>query len=180
MTGMHAKKYASALFEIAVEENSLDEIFCEVKQLRTIFSDNSDYLRVLSAPTLSFSEKEKSIDEVFKGKLSETMYNTIMVLIENSRITSFNYIADEFIRLYNEKNGIVEITVITAKPLKPELKQKLKHKLVSISSKEIILNEKIDKNILGGIMLSYNNTQIDASIKSKLDAMRSKINSIIA
>lgn len=180
MAVMLEKKYASALFEIAVEDNTIDDICSEVKTLKTIFSDNMDYLKALSVPTLSFSEKVSSFDEVFKGKLSETIYNTMMVLIDKNRISLFENIADEFIRLYNEKKGIVEITVITAKPLKDALKKKLVAKLTSISSKKITLIEKVDASILGGIMLSYNNTEIDASIKSKLDAMRSQINSIIA
>lgn len=180
MTGMLEKKYALALFELATEENSLDAICEEIKSLKQIFEANTEYLKALAVPTLNFDEKAKSFDEVFKGKLSDTVYNFMMVLIDKNRIKSYSYIADEFVRQYNEKYGIVEITAITAKPLSDGLKVKLIEKLEKVSSKKITLIEKVDSTILGGIMLSYNNTQIDASVSSKLDAMRSKINSIIA
>ena len=180
MTGMLEKKYALALFELATEENSLEAICDEVKLLKQILDENSEYIKALSVPTLNFLEKAKSFDEVFKGKLLDTVYNFMMVLIEKNRIKSYSFIADEFVRLYNDKFGIVEITAITAKPLSDELKTKLIEKLEKVSSKRITLIEKVDSTILGGIMLSYNNTQIDASISTKLDAMRSKINSIIA
>ena len=61
----------------------------------------------------------------------------------------------------------------------PALREKLINKLSSVSGKSIILHEKQDKTILGGIVLRYGNTEIDSSVKSKLDKIRSQIDSAI-
>ncbi len=174
------KTYADALFQLAVEGNSLDEIYRELNQISDIFIDNYDYLKVLCVPTVNAKDKLESLSKVFEGKISVLIYNFLGVLIDKNRISLINKINSEFIDMYNDKNGILEVIATTIKPLNPTIKEKLIKKLELISSKKITLVEKIDPSILGGIVLSYKNTQIDASVKSRIDNMRAQIDSIIA
>lgn len=180
MTGLLEKTYSKALFELAVEENVLDEIFNELKMLAQIFYENDELEKCLSVPTITGEEKSSIISNIFSGKVSDLTYNFLNVLVEKGRIVYIQKIYNQFRNMYNEKNGILEVTAITTKPLSDELKKKLIQKLESISLKKINLIENVDEAILGGIVLSYGNTQLDASIKSKIDSMRSQINSIIA
>lgn len=174
------KTYADALFQLAVEDNYLDEVYRELNQISDIFIDNYDYLKVLCVPTVNAKDKLESLSKVFEGKISVLIYNFLGVLIDKNRISLINKINSEFIDMYNDKNGILEVIATTIKPLNPTIKEKLIKKLELISSKKINLVEKIDPSILGGIVLSYKNTQIDASVKSRIDNMRAQIDSIIA
>lgn len=180
MDGSLEKTYSAALFQLAVEENSLGRIYEELIFLSEVFQNNPELIKGLSSPALSAEEKQGVISEIFEGKLSLMSYNFLSVLIEKGRIAYIDKIAAEFKQMYYDKNGILEITVTTALPLSEELRIKLKEKLEKISSKKIILKEKLDTSILGGIILDYGNTKLDVSVKSKIDAMRSQINSIIA
>ncbi len=174
------KTYADALFQLAVEDNSLDETYKELNQITDIFKDNADYLKVLCVPTVNAKDKLESLSKVFEGKISVFLYNFLGVLIDKNRISLIHKINSEFTDMYNDKNGILEVIVTTINPLNLTIKEKLIKKLELISSKSIILIEIIDPSILGGIVLSYKNTQIDASVKSKLDNIRAQIDSIIA
>lgn len=180
MTVLLEKTYSEALFQLAVEENCLNETYKELITISDIFKDNPDFLKVLSVPTVNVQDKFNLLSKVLESKISVLVYNFLMVLIDKNRISLIHKISDEFIDMYNDKNGILEVSVTTIKPMNATIKEKLIQKLESISSKKITLVEKIDSSILGGIVLSYKNTQIDASVKSKLDSMRAQIDSIIA
>lgn len=180
MTVLLEKTYADALFQLSVEENAVEETYQELMFISQIFSENTDYIKMLSLPTVNVQDKFKSLSEVFSGRISTLVYNFLMILVDKNRISLIYKIADAFKNTYYEKNGILEVIATTSKPLNSTLKEKLINKLEAISSKKIILIEKVDSSILGGIVLSYKNTQIDASVKSRIDNMRAQIDSIIA
>lgn len=180
MAGKLEKVYADALFELANEENNLDTVYNELNAVCEILNANSDFVKLLGIPTVSNEEKKKLISNCFEKKLSDTVFNFLNVLCDNGRMKYYSSIIDEFKTLYNDKNGILEVEVITTVKLSENLKTKLLEKLSKNSGKKISLVEKIDPSIMGGIVLKYNNTQIDASVKARLDNMRQQIDSIIA
>ncbi len=180
MAGKLEKVYADALFELAVEDNTLDTVADEMEAVSGIMNENMDFVKLLSAPTVPDKDKKSMISKAFEGRISETVFNFMNVLCDNGRIKYFTAIAQQFKDMYNEKNGILEVIVTTTMPLSDNLREKLILKLEKISSKRIQLVEKIDTSIMGGIVLNYNNTQIDASVKKRLDTMRQQIDSIIA
>ena len=81
--------------------------------------------------------------------------------------------------MYYDKKNILEVTATTVQPLSEKLREKLVQKLEGASGKSIILHEKQDKSILGGIVLRYGNTQIDSSVRTKLDKIKAQIDSAI-
>lgn len=180
MAGKLEKVYADALFELALEEDILDTVAAEIDAVSKIISENTDFVKLMSAPTVPEKDKKAIISNAFEGKISETVFNFMNVLCDNGRFKYFCSVATEFKEMYNEKNGILEVCATTTMPLSKNLREKLILKLEKISGKKIQLVEKIDASIMGGIVLNYNNTQIDASIKKRLDSMRQQIDSIIA
>lgn len=180
MAGKLEKVYADALFELAQEENALDGIYEEICEISNIFSMNEDFVKLFAVPTIPNTDKKNIISSCFEGKVCATVFNFLNVLCDKNRMKYFSSIAEEFKRLYNDANNILEVTAVTTQKLSDALRQKLVEKLEKNSGKKIILVEKIDKDIMGGIVLKYNNTQIDASVKSRLDNMRQQIDSIIA
>lgn len=180
MSALIEKIYSNALFEITQEAGSSDNTLNELSSLGNVFSQNSDLIKLLSAPTLNALEKQKIVSDIFKDKISDTTFNFINVIVEKNRISYIDKIIESYKQLYNDYNGILEITAITSTQMSDTLKKRLVDKLESVSSKKITLVEKVDKDILGGIVLNYGNTQIDGSLKSKLDNLRYQIDATIA
>lgn len=180
MTGTIEKVYSRALFELGIENNSLDELYSELMGISDIIYNNPDLIKFLSAPVINQEEKLLLIKRIFEGKVSEHILSFLCVLTDKNRVRYLTRIAEDFKNSYNEHNGIIEVTVTTALPLKPELKEKLVKKLEEVSEKRISIVEKVDKDILGGMILSYGNTQMDSSVKSRLDNVHLKMKSIIA
>ena len=171
MTGDIGKVYSQALFEIALESGCLDEINSEMGQCRTVFEENPELIKLLASPVITFGEKAEV--KIF-GK-DGIIRDFICVVTQKGRISYFSEIAEEFTGKYNEHNNIVKMTAITSVALKSEQREKLIGKLEEKSGKKVILSEKIDPSILGGIIVEYDNSRIDNSVKGKLEAVAKQL-----
>ena len=173
--------YSTALFELCEEQDILESTYDELEQVTKIVFDGSlsEFVELLSSPLISFEQKQKVLTDVFGGKVGDTLLDFLCVLTQKGRFRSLPAITDTFRQMYYEKKNILEVTAITVQPLSEKLRKKLTDKLQSVSGKSIILHEKQDKSILGGIVLRYANTEIDSSVRTKLDSIKAQIDSII-
>ncbi len=180
MKGSLEGNYAEALFELCRERNNLDEVHSEMLWLSDVVEKNDELIRFLYAPTVEQEDKKSVLKNVFENELSKTSFDFLCVVADKRRIKYLSKIIKSFNDLYNEEKNILEVTAITTVPLSDTLREKLIAKLESVSNKTIVLSEKIDTSIIGGIVLEYSNTQIQGSIKHRLDELRARINSVIA
>ena len=174
------KVYADALFELSVEQNTLEDTYEELKALKKIFDDNEELVLLLSSPSMGEGDKHSVIENIFKGRVSETTFNFLNVLADHGRVRFFDKIVEVFHGLYNDSKGIMEVEVVTTEPLNDTLKGKLKAKLEAQSGKSVIINSTIDKSIIGGIIVRYSDSEIDGSLKKRLNELRKSIDSYIA
>lgn len=165
--------YAQALYDLAKEEGLGKKILEEMKVLREVFSQNPDYLRLLSTPNLSKDERISILDEGFKGKIEPYVLNFLKILTEKGYVRKFSDCCDAYRELYNEDNGILPVKAVTAVPMTEAQKAKLTEKLVKITGKTIELNNVIDEKCLGGVRLDYDGKRVDDTVQHRLDAVRS-------
>ena len=165
--------YAQALYDLAKEEGLGKKILEEMKVLREVFSQNPDYLRLLSTPNLSKDERISILDEGFKGKIEPYLLNFLKILTEKGYVRKFSDCCDAYRELYNEDNGILPVRAVTAVPMTEAQKAKLTEKLVKITGKTIELNNVIDEKCLGGVRLDYDGKRVDDTVQHRLDAVRS-------
>ncbi len=171
-----AVTYAHSLFALAEEENKEKEIFDELTELLLIFRENPEYTVLLDSPTVNVSERCNLIDEAFSA-CGEYVKNFLKILCEKKYIHIFPDCVREYEKQYNKKLGIEKVTAITAIPLSKELTEKLISKLEKDTGKKIALELKVDKSILGGIILRTENSQTDASVRARLEGIRSELSS---
>lgn len=173
MTGDVGKLYAQALFELSLETDKTDEVYSDINQCREIFDQNPELAALLDSPVILREEKQTVLDKIFG---TEGMVRDFICLVtDKNRITYFGKITDTFNNFYNEHKNIAEMTVITSVPLKPETKMKLLKKLERQSGKTVKLKEEVDPSIIGGIILRIGNSQIDNSVKGKIEAIASQL-----
>lgn len=169
------ERYAQALFDAAIEENCLDEVESQLMELDSILSSAPDYIKTLSAPVVDNEKKHEMLSKLAECGMHPFLKNVMFILADNGRFFEFHGMCEAFLRLFDKHNNRMRVKAITAFALSPELEEKLKAKLSSICKKEIILQNVIDPSILGGITLQYDNTEVDASVKSSLGAMKRRI-----
>lgn len=172
--------YATALFETAQlsKVENAQTVSEELVALKEIFIDNSEYVKLLSSPACSREQKTKLLDDAFSGKLCDYTLNFLKLLVDNGRFASILSIIDEYVRIYDANNGVMQITAVTAVELQADLKEKLVQKLNTATGKTVKLNNVVDKSVIGGIKLRYDNTEIDSTVKSRLDELKQTIKQI--
>lgn len=180
MTGLVEKNYGEALFQVAEEEKQdIKVMLNELAAITQILADCPDFVKLTSTPTIEFSEKKAVIDEAFKGKVNDYVYNFLLLLTEEKRIGCFTGIYNYFLSLYNQKFNIADITVTSTLKLSDEQREKIVAKMSEITGKTINVTEKVDPALIGGIVIDYGSERYDGSVKTRLEALRQSIGEII-
>jgi F-type H+-transporting ATPase subunit delta len=173
-----ARDYAKALFMLTEELGTTEEVKDDVTVCRKVFLENPSYLTLTDTPALALSEKLSLVDEAFSG-IDTSVCNLIKILCEKHSVHLFPELAKEYLAFYNEARGICTAEVISAVPLSESQLESIKAKLRSMTGKTVVLNNKIDNEVLGGIKLRYMGIQLDGSLKSRLDSIEKGLKNTI-
>lgn len=175
-----ANNYSHALYELALEESATEEFLSQLNMISSIFDENDEYVKILNCPVIDIEERFKILDEAFNHKIHNYILNFMKVLMENNNLLCFTKCVDAFLEHYDKDNNIERVVAITAVPISEELKEKLIRKTEKFTGKTIILTNSVQPDCMGGVILRFNDRQIDGSVKTHLENMKQKIFSIMA
>ena len=165
-----ARRYAQAVFQIAKAKNNLDEWGNYLKRISDIVKDHQ-VIDVIENPKVSFTQKAELIKQKL-GKADELVLNLCYLLISKGKLKNAGQISDEFERLQDEHQGIKHALVTTAVPVDEAEKQKIAAQLEKITGKKVSVKLQVNPAILGGIIARIEDTQIDGSVRNKLDLLK--------
>ena len=167
--------YANALFSLAKEQGDavLQETRSDLRQTAVLFSLNPDLTRLLSLPTLSVEERLEIAKKIFGEE--GLVPRLIFLLIDHGRVPFLGEIADDFDAKMLDYQDTTDVTATTAVALSPEQKERLRDALAKKLHQTIRITERIDRRILGGVIVQYGDTRIDNSVKYRLDALREQL-----
>jgi len=180
-----ARVYAGSLFDISREKNQTEDLGEELKILSEIISEDDDFKNYLVTPGISDESKKEFINKIFVGKLSETTVNFLNLLIDKGRQSVIGDIYEAFVELSDKANNRQRVTVVTQTSLDDSLREKIKSGISKKTGMEILLNEKIDESIFGGIIIKIGDLVIDGSLAKglqniKRNLLNSKVRSDVA
>ena len=164
--------YGEALYSLAREEGLSDAVLQELKLLRDAFTQEPDFVRLLSAPNLSKEERCDILDRSFRGKVQPYVLNFLKILTEKGYARYFCDCCDAYRELYNSDHGILTVKAVTAVALTDQQAAKLSNKLAAITGKTIELQNRVDPGCLGGVRLDYDGKRMDDTVSHRLDAVR--------
>ena len=165
--------YGQALYMLALEESITGKLLSELTVLDRCFRENPDFIRLLASPNLSKPERIALLDESFRGKVHAYVLNFLKILTEKGYMKHFSDCCAAFEDHYNQDNGILPVTAITAVPLTPAQAEKLTGKLSRTTGKQVKLLCKVDPAVLGGVRLDYDGKRLDDTVSHRMDAIRS-------
>lgn len=168
--------YGDALFQLAVEQNKVDEIYEELKSLIKVLDQNEDLLRVLTHPEVVKEEKLALVKNVFEGRVSDEVMGTLMIVVQNDRTTAMksilNYVIDQ-IKEY-KKIGIAYVS--SAFLLSDEQKKKIEKRLLETTDYQSMeLHYIVDQSLIGGMVIRMEDRVVDSSILHQLERMSSAL-----
>jgi len=168
-----AKRYSKALFEVLVENEELESGYEELKQIRLVFQDNPQLSSVLTNATLAESERKSLIAPFIEGATSKYVKNLIQMTFDYGRINYLVSIINQFEILYNEKNHTIHAEVITAVAIDDAQEKRLADEFGKrVGAEKVILNSKVDEDILGGVIMKSAGKIFDGSLQTKLNQIR--------
>lgn len=174
MTEMTAG-YARALFDLAQEEKCSDAFLHQLQVLSAAFSAEPDFLRLLANPGISKAERCQLLDESFRERIHLYVLNFLKLLTEKGDILRFHDCVRQFQAYYNDANGILCVSVVSAVALSEQQREKLLQKLEAVTGKKVQLEMKLDPACLGGLRLDYDGKRIDGTVRNRLDAMAKQL-----
>ena len=165
-------EYGGALYELAVEEGLEQTILEQLDQVCRLLAENPAYVKLLAMPSVPKAERCAALDEAFGGQAEPYLLNFLKLLCEKGEIRSLPDCRKEYRARYNQAHGILEATAVTAVPMSAGQADALKKKLESITGKTIALTARVEPGCLGGVRLEVECTQLDGTVKNRLDEMR--------
>lgn len=175
MTTTMASEYGKALFELAHEKGIDKAVFDDFTQALSIINSNSDYLRLLENPRLSATERANAIAQVFSDKIDRYLVNMLMIFAEKRACKALPKCYAEYKKRYCEVNGILAVKAVSAVPLSDTQRERLIEKLSANTGKTILLETQIMPDCIGGIRIEYDGKRADASIKQRLEKLRTTV-----
>lgn len=167
-----ANRYASAIFDIAKEKNILDVVLSDLNLVKNTINSSNEFNNLLLSPVVNIDKKTAIFKEIFESQLNELSFQFLVLLIKKKRDFLAESIVNEFINLFNKEKNLTPIEVYSAIELDDAMKSSIENKIASAMNLNVISNFKVDKKLKGGIKIQINDWVYDASIKSKLEAIK--------
>ena len=171
--------YGESLYELAKDENLTAEINGQLKVLKDSFHQEPDFIKLLSTPSLTKAERCQILDEGFRGTVHAYVLNFLKILTEKGYMRYFSDCCDAYAALYNQDNGILPVTAVTAVALSSAQADKLTAKLANITGKHIELSNRIDPSCLGGVRLDYDGQRLDDTVSHRMATIRDMLKNTV-
>lgn len=167
-------RYAKALYQSALEANSLKEVMKDIILFETAW-EISGFSEMLFSPVVTASSKKKVVSSVFKDQIGQLCNDFLMLLFDNKRENFIEAIFRNFKALYREHEGIKSAEIILSSPIDENIKKKFLTLLEKTFKSKIELTEQMKPEIIGGFILTVEDQQYDASVSSGLKKIRKRL-----
>jgi len=169
-----ARRYAEAMLELAQERKQVDRVAEDFGLLRQIIAGSRDLASFLRSPVLSKEKKRSVLEALFSSRLSALTMDFLRLLTDKNREEVLGQIAEEFLRLRDERLGIVNVEVRAAVEVTKEQQLALERKFEGVTGKKVRLAVSADKQLLGGLVARVGDTVFDGSVRHQLDLLRER------
>lgn len=173
-----ASKYSNALFSLGKEKDNLMELKEALAEFWQFVEDNKDLKQVLFHQRILPEEKKNIIKKLFAEELQQDILHFIYILIEKRREYKLESIIKSFNKHVDKEENILNVEVTSAVKMKQSALNKLKKRLKEILDKNIRINNIVNENIIGGIILKVEDYIIDGSLSFELKNLEQKIKGI--
>jgi F-type H+-transporting ATPase subunit delta len=169
-----AEVYARALFEVAEENELLDEVREQLGQFADALDENRDVAVFFFSPYFSTEEKKDGLKRMLDG--AEPIFmNFLEALVERHRMPAIFRIRTRYDSLWDKENQLLPVEVTSAVELDETTIASIGERIGEQTGLKIELSSKVDPEILGGIVLRVGNSILDASIRNRLNQLRKQV-----
>ena len=168
-----AGRYASALFELARDNNSVDQVSRDLESFERMLAESADLARLVKSPVFTAEEQQNAVGTVLdRAGIGGLASNLIRLAASKRRL----FILPDMIRGYRalvqQSRGIVSASVTVAEEPSSRMLNDIKAALREMAGAEVDVAVKVDPALIGGLVVKIGSRMVDASLKTKLNSMR--------
>ena len=167
------RRYAEALIDISVENGAIDGYQQEFQNVVDVYNKEQELKFFLLNPRVNTDAKKDVLKKVFSDSVNSNVVNFLMLLLDKGRAKFLPGILEEFIRLADKKKNILNMTIISAAPLKDAQIDEIKEKYMKIyNASSVKVNVEVDESLIGGVKVKIGDRVVDGSIKGRLESLK--------
>lgn len=179
-------KYAGALFTAAAKKSAatLKQVEGDLVGVRAAIKAQPQIQDFLANPVLSAKDRSAGIDELLKAAnpkaaVSEVTKTFFEVLADNGRLYDAEKVIDDFLEIMSAHRGEVKVTITTAQPLEADLQKRLetslKQSALAGQGKTLIIQNKVNEAVLGGLIVDFGDKTVDLSVASRVNKLNATL-----
>lgn len=170
-----ARRYASALFQIAREQNEVNEVLANIKLIKQTLADSRELVNFLRSPIIKFDDKKEVLDAIFKDKVQPIVRTFLELLAKKKRANLLDQVTEAFFEQYHKQEDITKVSVYAARDLSNSQLKALKEALEQKTDLKVDLELTIDPSLKAGLAVRIEDTVIDGTVKRKLEQLESTL-----
>lgn len=169
MAKLIAKTYGDALFELALEEEKLEEIAADVEALLAALKENTELSKLMNHPKIEKTEKCQVMDNILKGNVADEITGFLNIIISKDRYNEIQAILEYFGNRVKAYKNIGTAYVTTAIELNASQKAEVEKRLLETTHYESVeITYQVDESLIGGMVIRIGDRVVDSSIRTKL------------
>jgi F-type H+-transporting ATPase subunit delta len=172
VSGM-AGRYATALFELALEEHAIDAVKADLDRFDALISESPDLQRLVRSPVFTAEEQTKALSAVLdRAGIGGLAARFLQVVSSNRRLFAVRDMIGALRTLVAHHKGETQATVTVAEQPAEAHLAAIKDALKAVTKKDVQLDVKVDPSIIGGLIVKLGSRMVDTSLRTKLNAIK--------
>jgi F-type H+-transporting ATPase subunit delta len=147
----------------------------ELQQFAVFLQENGRIKAYLMSPEVEKKPKQEMVEGLLHGKVSPLFRQFILLLLQKGRQNYFSQIVDAYGQLYDQSEGRMRAQVISAVPLQERQMEQIRQKVGRYLKAEVLLENKVDADVLGGVIIKFSGVVIDGSLRHQLNQLRREL-----
>jgi F-type H+-transporting ATPase subunit delta len=169
-----AEVYARSLFEVAKEQDVLDDVHDQLGEFADALDESHDLQVFFFSPYFSSEEKKEAISKVVDGG-NEHFVRFLELLAERHRMPVLFRIRRELEALWADENRLLPVTITSAVELDDDTVKKLQKEIEDQTGRRTELTTEVDPDVLGGLAVQVGNSIMDGTVRARLERLRRQV-----
>lgn len=157
---------------VAADTEQLDAVNDDMRMVASTCSDNHILSTLFANPVIPEHKKAAVLRDLFAERVSKISMLFMEFVVRKRRSVNLRGIADAFVQLYRDHNGIVLSQLVTATPVSEDIKDAVRQKVGDFTHKNVELETTVDPLILGGMSITFDGNMFDARISTAVANLR--------
>lgn len=168
-------RYSKAIYSLAREKEIINSLKNDMELISNVCKNSTDFILLLETPVVKASEKSRLISKIFKNKIHPLTLDFLQLIVKNNRETFIPSISRDTLDFIRHEKNIKSAVLTTAIQIDKSVIEEVEKLLEKELDGKVELTEKVNPDIIGGLILRIDDKQMDASVSTQLKKVKQQL-----